>query len=85
MQKFVYKVKQIGIYANDLLYYVEFGKEDFMKSTLQGLVKQSDIMLRICPHCHKMLPKTEVLKRKTKKMCICEACGKVIDERYIVY
>lgn len=56
-----------------------------MKIMLQGIVKQSDIMLKICPHCHKKLTNREVLQRKTKKICRCKMCGKVIDERYIVY
>lgn len=56
-----------------------------MNIASQGIVKQSDIMVKICPYCHRKLSPKAVLQRKVKKMCICGMCRKVIDECYIMY
>lgn len=39
----------------------------------------------ICPFCYKKLGKIEIIKRKTKKKCVCKNCGSAIDERHIVW
>ena len=33
--------------------------------------------------CYKKLGKIEVLKRKSKKVCKCKKCNRIIDERYV--
>lgn len=40
---------------------------------------------RICPFCCKNLGKIEIIKRKTKKKCVCKNCGQIIDERHIIW
>ncbi len=50
-----------------------------------GIVKPSNVLLEICPHCKEKLSKTAVLQRKTKRTCKCRKCGQFIDERFTVF
>ena len=40
---------------------------------------------RMCPYCCKNLGRMEMWKRKLRKTCRCRECGRVIDERNIVW
>ena len=51
----------------------------------RGVMRQSAWTKGICPFCYKDLGKIELIKRKTKKKCTCKNCGKLIDERNIVW
>lgn len=61
------------------------GKGTITNQGIKGVVKPSDIMLGICPHCGRKLSKLKLFQRKRKKTCKCRNCGKKIDERYVIY
>jgi len=56
-----------------------------MKTKGAGIIKLSVLIIGICPHCGRRLSKSSLLRRKLKKICRCEHCGKVIDERFVIY
>lgn len=51
----------------------------------EGIMSNPKWLQRKCPFCYEKLGKMEVLKRKTKKVCKCKKCNKIIDERFVIY
>lgn len=41
--------------------------------------------LGICPYCGEKLGIVERLKQKSRRVYRCNRCGKVIDERFMIY
>lgn len=42
-------------------------------------------MAKQCPFCFKKLGIVSQIELRTKKICKCSKCRKVIDRRYIIY
>ena len=52
---------------------------------INGVRAPDELMQKVCPFCFKDLSWKQRLKRKTRKMCRCPSCKRVIDERYVVW
>lgn len=51
----------------------------------RGIRTQPGWQKRMCPYCSKNMGRMELWKRKIRKTCRCRKCGKLIDERNIVW
>ena len=50
-----------------------------------GIVAPPNCMQKKCPFCMENLDTLEYLKRKSTKMCRCKKCGRIINDKIIVY
>ena len=50
-----------------------------------GFVAPSEVTKKHCPFCLEKLGNAEYFKLKSRKICKCPKCGKMIDRRNVVY
>lgn len=51
----------------------------------KGVVSQPIYLQNRCPYCTKKLRNLQIMKRKLQKICKCNHCKKIIDERHVVW
>lgn len=50
---------------------------------MQGFKERTEWELKTCPRCLQKLSLIEIMKRKKLKICRCNKCGRIIDERLL--
>lgn len=38
-----------------------------------------------CPYCYEPISSAERIRRKVIRVCKCKKCGKIVDERFVVW
>jgi ribosomal protein L37AE/L43A len=52
---------------------------------LKGIICPQEEYYRKCPFCQSRLSRVEYIRRKTVKICKCNKCGRLINDKMIKF